>query len=47
MTGTQRMPRLALLGIFGGLFFGYVGLTVAIPVLPSFVRDSFGASDCR
>jgi MFS family permease len=43
---TQRtIPRLALVGIFGGLFLGYVGLTVAIPVLPRFVRDSFGASD--
>lgn len=41
----SRIPRLALIGIFGGLFFGYVGLTVAIPVLPRFVRESFGASD--
>ncbi len=41
----SRIPRLALIGIFGGLFLGYVGLTVAIPVLPRFVRDSFGASD--
>jgi MFS family permease len=44
-TGQTTMPRLQLIGVFGGLFFGYVGLTVAIPVLPRFVRDSFGASD--
>jgi MFS family permease len=43
--GDARLPRLAVIGIFGGLFFGYVGLTVAIPVLPAFVRQSFGASD--
>jgi MFS family permease len=41
----QAMPRPALIGIFGGLFCGYVGLTAAIPVLPGFVRDRFGASD--
>lgn len=39
------LPRLAVVGIFGGLFCGYVGLTVAIPVLPAFVRDSFHASN--
>ncbi|OUC98782.1 MFS transporter [Streptosporangium minutum] len=39
------IPRLALAGIFGGLFCGYLGLTAAIPVLPGFVRDSFGATD--
>lgn len=38
-------PRLALAGVFGGLFFGYMGLTSVIPVLPSFVRDRFGASN--
>jgi MFS family permease len=38
-------PRLAVIGIFGGLFCGYVGLSVAIPVLPSFVRQSFAASN--
>lgn len=36
------IPRLWLIGIFGGLFFGYMGLTSVIPVLPSFVRDRFG-----
>jgi MFS family permease len=41
----QAMPRAALIGIFGGLFCGYVGLTAAIPVLPGFVRDRYGASD--
>lgn len=41
----SRLSRPAVLGIFGGLFFGYVGLMVAIPVLPGFVRASFGASD--
>lgn len=40
-----RFPRLAVIGIFGGLFCGYVGLTVAIPVLPMFVRQSFAASN--
>ncbi|HEV2888004.1 MAG TPA: MFS transporter, partial [Jatrophihabitans sp.] len=29
----------------GGLFFGYLGLTAAIPVLPGFVRDRYDASD--
>ncbi|HEU5269213.1 MAG TPA: MFS transporter, partial [Jatrophihabitans sp.] len=29
----------------GGLFFGYVSLTAAIPVLPSFVRDRYDAAD--
>ncbi|MGH3760766.1 MFS transporter [Actinophytocola sp.] len=44
-TTRSRIPRLSLIGIFGGLFFGYVGLAVAIPVLPRFVRESFDASD--
>ncbi|MDP9862091.1 MULTISPECIES: MFS transporter [Streptosporangium] len=39
------IPRRALVGVFGGLFCGYVGLTAAIPVLPGFVRESFGATD--
>ncbi|MEV4379583.1 MFS transporter [Streptosporangium sp. NPDC049644] len=39
------MPRLALAGVFGGLFCGYLGLTAAIPVLPGFVRERFGAGD--
>ena len=38
-------PRTALIGPFGGLFFGYVGLTAAIPVLPGFVRDRYHAVD--
>ncbi|MFL6163339.1 MAG: MFS transporter [Jatrophihabitantaceae bacterium] len=41
----QARPRTALVGPFGGLFFGYVGLTAAIPVLPGFVRDRYGAAD--
>lgn len=40
----KPIPRLALVGVFGGLFLGYVGLTVVIPVLPRFVRDSYDAS---
>jgi len=39
------LPRLAVIGIFGGLFCGYVGLSVAIPVLPAFVLQSFAASN--
>lgn len=39
------MPRLALAGVFGGLFCGYLGLSAAIPVIPAHVRDQFGASD--
>lgn len=42
---TDALPRRALVGPFGGLFFGYLGLTAAIPVLPEFVRDRYGASD--
>src|ERR1022692_1595192 len=41
----SAIPRLLLIGIFGGLFFGYVGLTSVIPVLPSFARDRLGASN--
>jgi MFS family permease len=41
----EAIPRKHLIGIFGGLFFGYVGLTAAIPVLPGFVRDRYGTSD--
>jgi MFS family permease len=41
----RAMSRSALIGIFGGLFCGYVGLTAAIPVLPGFVRERYGASD--
>lgn len=40
-----KLTRRAVIGIFGGLFCGYVGLTAAIPVLPAFVRQSFGASN--
>lgn len=39
------IPRPALIGIFGGLFTGYVGLTAVIPVLPGFVRTQLGAGD--
>lgn len=39
------LPLRALAGIFGGLFCGYVGLTAAIPVLPGFVKDRFGAAN--
>ncbi|HLK00593.1 MAG TPA: MFS transporter [Streptosporangiaceae bacterium] len=39
------LPLRALGGIFGGLFCGYVGLTAAIPVLPGFVKDRFGAAN--
>ncbi|MFF5205597.1 MFS transporter [Streptosporangium sp. NPDC000396] len=41
----STVPRRAFVGIFGGLFSGYIGLTAAIPVLPGFVRESFGAAD--
>ena len=36
------IPRLALVGIFGGLFCGYLGLAAVIPVLPGFVRERLG-----
>ncbi|MFG1793246.1 MFS transporter [Nocardia sp. NPDC049149] len=42
---TGTIPRLALAGVFGGLFCGYLGLSAAIPVLPAHVRDQFGAGD--
>jgi MFS family permease len=42
---TDALPRRSLVGIFGGLFFGYLGLSSVIPVLPGFVRDRFGAGD--
>ncbi|MFD6157052.1 MFS transporter [Nocardia sp. NPDC060256] len=42
---TGAFPRLALAGVFGGLFCGYLGLSAAIPVLPAHVRDQFGAGD--
>jgi MFS family permease len=48
MTGVVEggaVPRLALAGIFGGLFAGYVGLTAVIPVLPGLVRERFDASN--
>jgi MFS family permease len=41
----RTIPRLALVGIFGGLFAGYLGLTSVIPVLPGFVRNHLGAPD--
>jgi MFS family permease len=40
-----NLPRRKLVGIFGGLFCGYVGLTSVIPVLPGFVRDRFHANN--
>jgi MFS family permease len=39
------IPRLSLVGIFGGLFLGYLGLTSVIPVLPGFVRDRYHATN--
>jgi len=41
----DALPRKALIGPFGGLFCGYLGLTAAIPVLPGYVRDRYDASD--
>ncbi|HXP20206.1 MAG TPA: MFS transporter [Streptosporangiaceae bacterium] len=41
----SAIPRLHLIGVFGGLFFGYLGLSAVIPVLPSFVRDHLGAAN--
>ena len=45
LPGQSAIPRLALVGIFGGLFCGYLGLAAVIPVLPRFVRESFGAGN--
>ncbi|MFE3000779.1 MFS transporter [Nocardia sp. NPDC059246] len=42
---TGTFPRVALAGVFGGLFCGYLGLSAAIPVLPDHVRDRFDAGD--
>ncbi|MER5705083.1 MFS transporter [Micromonospora sp. NPDC002296] len=42
---TPAVPRLALVGVFGGLFAGYLGLTAVIPVLPGFLRAQHGAGD--
>ncbi|MFL6128872.1 MAG: MFS transporter [Mycobacteriales bacterium] len=39
MSDRPAIPRLALVGIFGGLFCGYLGLAAVIPVLPGFVRQ--------
>ena len=39
------VPRLTLVGIFGGLFCGYLGLAAVIPVLPGFVRDELGGGN--
>lgn len=44
MSEEGKLPRRALIGIFGGLFTGYVGLTAVIPVLPSFVTQRYGAT---
>jgi MFS family permease len=45
VAATDALPRKALVGPFGGLFCGYLGLTAAIPVLPGYVRDRYDASD--
>jgi MFS family permease len=42
---TSVIRRLSLVGIFGGLFCGYLGLTAVIPVLPTFVRDRYYAAN--
>ena len=34
-TRDAAVPRQAMVGIFGGLFAGYLGLTAVIPVLPA------------
>ena len=39
------VPRLTLVGIFCGLFCGYLGLAAVIPVLPGFVRERLGGGD--
>ncbi|OKI49566.1 MFS transporter [Micromonospora sp. CB01531] len=44
-TREGRLPRLALVGVFGGLFAGYLGLTAVIPVLPHFLRERHQAGD--
>ncbi|WP_420116640.1 MFS transporter [Micromonospora sp.] len=44
-TRDTAVPRLAMVGIFGGLFAGYPGLTAVIPVLPAFLRDRHDAGD--
>ncbi len=43
--GERVTSRLALAGVFGGLFCGYLGLSCVIPVLPTFVRDRLHAAD--
>ncbi len=42
--GTDPLPRLPLIAVFGGLFCGYVSLAAVIPVLPGFVRERFDAA---
>ncbi|MFC8846818.1 MULTISPECIES: MFS transporter [unclassified Micromonospora] len=44
-TVARAVPRPALVGIFGGLFAGYLGLTAVIPVLPAFLRARHDAGD--
>jgi MFS family permease len=41
----DMIPRRAMAGIFGGLFCGYAGLTAVIPVLPGYVKATYGAGD--
>jgi MFS family permease len=45
VAGHTGLPRLALAGIFGGLFCGYLSLAAVIPVLPLFIRDRYGATN--
>lgn len=39
------ISRIALAGVFGGLFCGYLGLSCVIPVLPTFAADRLHAPD--
>jgi MFS family permease len=43
--GNAVTPRAHLIGVFGGLFLGYLGLMAAIPVLPVFARQHLGAAN--
>jgi len=45
VTDDPAIPRLHLVGVFGGLFTGYLGLSAVIPVLPSFVRQHLGGAN--
>ena len=39
------LPLTRLAGVFGCLFCGYAGLAAAIPVLPRFVEQTYGATE--